>query len=189
MIVERRKAEVYSAYIHIINLMEMSNNRVYSKGIEDSILKLIKKYPEVLRMYNKKKQNIGMLAVEQRMFSVVSHILKDRTSLLHQDINNKNIGHYLAEIKSSWVREEYRREEDLVDELLLVILKDPSASLQVDKEGNNIGMKVAMRDSRKALKVALKNELASKQKNKKGKTIRDIAIENGLLLESERIKN
>ncbi len=190
MITDRKKAELYSAYIHILRLIDMSRDFVHDDMLEKSIIGKIKKHPQVLRLQDKNTGfNIGMVAADSKMFNVVSVAIKDEVALLQTDKNNKNIGHHLAEVRlTNIVQRGYKREDDYVDELLMEILKNPRASLQKDCDGNNIGMKVAGRSSIKALKKALKNELAATQKNNNGETMLSIAQKSGLL-QGERVRN
>ncbi len=190
MITNRKEAELLASFIHIVRLMDMSKNKINTIEYQKMIIERINENPEVLQLQSREgSKNIGMIACEYDLFFVVNRCLKDRRCVLQQDDDNKTIGHHLASKMTTPVYDRnLEREEDIVDVLVKKILKDNLASTMQDEDGNNIGMLMAKRKSKKAVKLARKNEVAMKQKNKNGETIDDIARKNGLLSPKERVK-
>lgn len=190
MITNREEAELLASFIHIVRLMDMSKDKINTIDYQKMIIERINENPIVLQLQSEQgNKNIGMIACEYDLFFVVNRCLKDRKCVLQQDDGNKTIGHILASKKTTPVYDRnLEREEDIVDVLVKKILKDNIASIIQDNDGNNIGMLMAKRKSKKAVKLARKNEYAMKQTNNNGETIDDIARANGLLPPKERTK-
>ena len=188
MYITKDNIDLYATYVHIYNMMINSKNVANTNYYEEHIVEAIKEQPMVLRLQNEDKKNIGMMAVLYGMFDVVEIALNDKVASIQTDNYDKNIGLYLSETNyyAKQDPKNWYRQDDFVDELLIKALKNPIATIQQDCDGNNIGMNVAKRKSKRVLKIALKNPVAAQQKNKKGETILDIAYKTDLLEKKEK---
>lgn len=111
-------------------------------------------------------KNIGMYAVDVYMLSVVLEALNNHQLCIQQDDCGKNLGMYIIDRcgeESSW------------EVAALKALDNPEASIQQDENGWNIGMYAANKKLKKVIREALKNPIAREQREKKGRTIEDIA--------------
>ena len=119
------------------------------------------------------KQNIGMMAAQNKLQDVVIKALKNKKAALQQDFHSKmNMGMYAAYFG--------------LEEAALRALDDEQVSTQTSSEGLNIGMIAAKAKLSNVVKKACMYDSVREQKTPSGKTMLDIAQENGLNIDAKK---
>lgn len=130
------------------------------KELDEKIATIFKKYPEILTIQNKCRENLGMIATQYKLEQSVLVALDNETASLQQDKWGYNIG--MSAVCYG------------LERAVLKALDNKEASLQQNALGYNIGMLATIKRIQKAASKSMENKEACKQKNIDGDTIESL---------------
>lgn len=133
------------------------------------------------------KTTIGYLALMDR-YPLLMQILEKHPDLIRHQTKDGNLW-----LDFAYKMNHINTDKNIINlnKLLKKVIMDDIACLQVDKNGNNIGMLCAKYKNQELFELAYKNPEARKQVNKDGDNMAMIANNNGLIvppLSEEEVK-